>query len=574
MPRLLHTRYTLALAVATGLVAPSAVSAQASAEPPCDGLPVAAVEVDAGRPDFSGTMRWWRAFARQMGLHHHTTENGLIRRFVTLDPGRPCTEFRRAESERILRAQPYLTNARVETRRAGDSVIVHVSTQDEVALVAGARLRGASMQALTLGTLNLWGGGTHVEARWEEGRVLRDGFGGKITHHQLLGRPYSLVLEGERRPLGEYYTLSLSHPFITDLQRVAWHAGNTVSKNFASYRRPDRTQLLQPVDRTLWNVGGMVRIGPPRRLVLVGGMILHERQVPHHSFSMWDANGGLVPPPETSGVRRYGIFDATNVAGVLGIRALTFHRVSGLDALQAEQDVATGAQVGAMLGLRPFFDTPLSNGFGLVDAYAGALSGRSFLGARVELETRLDLDETDWRHLIGSGRAAWYFKGSERWVSELSVEGAGAWRTILPFQIELGDRYGGVRGYARSFEPGGQRLLARLEQRWDVARYQRTRAAIGLAAFSDAGRMWAGDVPFGMNTPLRVSAGFAVLAAVPAQSRRTMRAEVAFPLDRGMGARAELRFTVREPARGFWFEPPRVRWARLAAVPEQIFSWP
>jgi hypothetical protein len=95
-----------------------------------------------------------------------------------------------------------------------------------------------------------------------------------------------------------------------------------------------------------------------------------------------------------------------------------------------------------------------------------------------------------------------------------------------------------------------------------------------VAAFADAGRTWHGDVPFGTDTPIRASAGAAILAAVPARSQRTMRAEVAIPLDRSTGARPELRFVVREPTRGFWFEPSSIRWARLAAVPEQIFSWP
>ena len=45
------------------------------------------------------------------------------------------------------------------------------------------------------------------------------------------------------------------------------------------------------------------------------------------------------------------------------------------------------------------------------------------------------------------------------WVSELSVEGAGVWRSILPFQIELGDRRSGVRGYAGAHEAGGQRVV-------------------------------------------------------------------------------------------------------------------
>jgi len=86
--------------------------------------------------------------------------------------------------------------------------------------------------------------------------------------------------------------------------------------------------------------------------------------------------------------------------------------------------------------------------------------------------------------------------------------------------------------------------------------------------------MWAGDVPFGINTPIRTSVGAALLAAIPARSQRTVRAELAVPMTRAQGARPELRFVVREPARGFWFDPPKIRWARLSAVPEQIFSWP
>lgn len=540
----------------------------------CEGIPVSQVTVETVRPEFQGPMRWWRKFARQLGLHHQTTHAGLIRRFVTLEPGEPCTEFRRSESERILRAQPFLADASVTTRMENDSVVVMVRSVDEVALVAGVRLRGASVRALSLGTLNFAGAGMHAEGRWEEGRARRDGVGAKLAHHQLLGRPYSIVFDGMRRPLGEYYTGSLSHPFITDLQRIAWHAGYSVNKDFASLRRPDRSQLLQPVDRAIWSVGGVLRFGPPHRLGLVGGMVIREHRSPRHEFVLVQRDGSVVPAPDTSGVHRYESFAAANVAGVLGVRALTFTRMHGLDALAADQDVASGTQIAATLGLRPDVEHPLRNAFGVIDAYAGGRTDRHFLGARAEVESRLDLDQRNWNHMVASARAAWYFKVDDGWVSELAVEGAGVWRSVLPFQIELGDRRSGVRGYARSYEPGAQRLVARFEQRVDVARYQRGRAALGVAAFADAGRLWGGDVPFGADTPIRGSVGAAILAAIPAQSQRTIRAELAYPLDRSSGARTELRFVVREPTRGFWFEPARIRWARLAAVPEQIFSWP
>jgi hypothetical protein len=288
---------------------------------------------------------------------------------------------------------------------------------------------------------------------------------------------------------------------------------------------------------------------------------------------MRDTISGRINPTSDT-VRHYDPYDATSIASVLGVRALTFTRMRGLDAIEAEQDVATGLQIGTLLGTRPLSGVLLRDAFTSIDAYAAGRTRRNLIGVRGQAESRLDLQQRGWHHFIASGRGAWYFKPQPRWVSELSFEGAAGLRTIVPFQLELGDRQGGLRGYARSMEAGSQRLTARLEQRFDLARYQETRAAFGAAFFADAGRMWAGDVPFGVNTPIRASVGAAILAAYPARSRRTIRAEFALPMTRAQGARPELRFIVREPLRGFWNDPPEIQWARLAAVPEQIFSWP
>ncbi len=551
------------------------LGAQADEAIACDGLPVQAVVVETNRPEFRGMLAWWRKFARAAGLHHETTSPALVRRYVSLVPGRPCTEFRRRESERILRAQPFLADATVRTSRVGDSVRVNVTTVDEVPVLGGTRLRGATPQALSVGTINLLGWGMHTEGRWSQQRGLRQGAGGVFTHPQLFGRPYLLALEGERLPLGEYFTGAVSHAFLTDLQRIAWHAGYSMSKDFARLWRQDGVQLFQPLDRAMWSVGGVLRFGLPRKLGLVGGVILGERLAPSNQWLVEDtATGQLVPTLDTAGVREYSVYDAINVAGVIGVRSLSFTRMQGLDALVAEQDVATGSQVATILGWRPGAEAFLQNAFASLDAYVGGRSERHFVAGRAEVQSRFDLEGSDWNQLVIAGRIAWYFKPRPLWTSELSVEGAGAWRTIIPLQFELGDRRGGVRGYASAHEPGGQRLLARLEHRFDVARWRKDRAAFGVGAFVDAGRMWAGDVPFGANTPIRVAVGTALLAAVPAQSQRTMRAELALPLDHSEGARPEVRFAVRVPAQGFWFDPPGVQWARLSRIPEQIFRWP
>ncbi|MGH7676856.1 MAG: hypothetical protein ACRENU_00235, partial [Gemmatimonadaceae bacterium] len=429
--------------------------------------------------------------------------------------------------------------------------------------------------AVNLGTLNAMGAGLRLEGSWVDGGTYRDGYGFEVGHRQLFGRPYSIFVDAAQRPLGDYFVASVSHPFYTDLQRVAWHTGYASSRDFARLRRPDRTELLQPVDRSIWNVGGVLRFGPPHKLGLIGGMILGERLEPHHQFRLVDTTtGGSAPTTDTLGVRHFPTYDATSIAGVLGVRALTYVKVRGLDALAAEQDVATGGQGGVMWGFDPWALAPLRESFASVDVYLAQQKGRSVVGFRVEAESRLDLERHTWSHMVAGGRAAWYLQPNDRWVSELAIEGAGVWRSIVPFQLELGDRRGGLRGFAGAHEAGGQRLLARLEQRVDLVRYRENRAAIGAGAFLDAGNLWQGDVPFGVSTPIRASLGVAALAAVPANSQRTIRVELAVPFTHADGARPEVRFGIREPLRGFWFEPLGLRWARLSSVPEEIFDWP
>src|ERR1041385_9249481 len=73
----------------------------------CDGKIVASIRVVPRDPSFIRLPRSLRAVARGVGLHHTTTKADVIRRFLLLSVGQACTEQLRAESERILRFQPF-----------------------------------------------------------------------------------------------------------------------------------------------------------------------------------------------------------------------------------------------------------------------------------------------------------------------------------------------------------------------------------------------------------------------------------------------------------------------------------
>jgi hypothetical protein len=132
---------------------------------------------------------------------------------------------------------------------------------------------------------------------------------------------------------------------------------------------------------------------------------------------------------------------------------------------------------------------------------------------------------------------------------------------------------GGVRGYEQSNYAGGQRIVARAEERYVLGSIFGAGDA-GFAMFSDVGRQWAGDVPFGVTTSVKASVGVSLLAAVPPRSARVWRADLAFPLSGGANARWTLSFTNADRT-AFVFRNARdVAQGREITVPSSIFAWP
>ena len=538
----------------------------------CDGDTVRAVVVRPERPPFRGHMALWRRVARSLGLHHATTREAVVRRFVTLEEGQPCTEFRRAESERLLRAQPFLASASVRTvADPAGGVRVDVQTVDEVPALFDARVRRGQLSALMGGNENIFGLGMHVEARVERGFAYRNGYGTTIIHRHFLGRPYILQLDAQRDPIGGHWGIGASHPFLTDLQRIAWHAGYGNSERVAALTRGGDSFLGLSVQRESWDVGGVFRLGPPRRLWLLGGVVTGERTTPADQPTMITDDGEMPPPPGVPTLP-YAAHRATRLNLVTGVRALDFAQARGLDALTATQDIARGVQVGLIAGhgLPALGDDDM---FFAGNAFVGLGSATSYLGMQIDGEARRDNDTGQWDGVLGSGRIAWYLKPGERWTPVASAEAAAGWRVRVPFNLRLDDRHGGLRADVANEYLGTRRVVGRLEQRWIGGSYQR-RGDYGLAGFVEAGRLWRGEAPFGLDIPLQTAVGVAILAAVPAGSQRLLRVDVAFPISGPARRSVELRFAAADWTRLFWREPGEVVRARAAAVLTEIFSWP
>jgi hypothetical protein len=539
----------------------------------CTGQVINDIVVYADAPSVSN-LRRVPAVAAVARAVHATTRTELIRRFLLLDRGEPCSELRRAESERILRAQPFIAEAEVfVVANEGGGVDLEVQTSDEVAIVLGGtiRARAPNVTSLLLGNANLAGEGIYASGSWSDGEGFRDAIAMRLIDHQFLGRPWIVGVEGERGSLGGTWRMDAAHPFLTDLQRIAWRVRTGSSNGYAELQEPSGETPGVGLRRGYFDVGAIMRVGLPGSLNLFG-----------LSLTGVDEQTGTRLIVADSGVLRdvgptpvaYAPHRIVRANALIGKRDITFVRLTGLDALTASQDVPIGFQIGAMLGRSIPLPTAREDDVFLAgDLYVGATTGTSTARLQMQAEGRRGGPEHKWDGVITSGRLTHTWMIEPQHQNRVSLEWSGAFRERLPLQLQLGLPEGGVRGYEDSYFAGGQRLVARMEERYILPNALGT-SDLGFAVFADAGKQWAGDAPFGVTVPVKGSVGISLLAAIPPRSARLWRADLAFPVTSGANARWTLRFTNGDRT-AFIFRSPRdIADGREITAPTSIFAWP
>ena len=543
---------------------------------PCAGRRVDSILVERAVPTVAGVSRVpvVGPIARDI---HVTTNEDVIRNFLLVEPGDICTDLRVAESERILRAQSFLADANIAVRPSAlGGVVLDVRTTDEASLVLAGTVSAAMpvVRALTLGNSNINGTTTYLAGTWRDGgQGYRDEFGGRFQHQQLFGRPYVMDLEAQRHSLGDRWIAETSHPFYTDLQRVAWRLRTGSSSDYIPFPTDSQLDHALRVDRRFFDVGGMVRVGPPGRLTLFGLSLSGDHDVPG-TEPVVIGPAGLVPDVDSTLRNRFTAHRIARGNILWGVRDITFKEVTGYDALTGTQDIPSGFQLGTMFGRSlSVLGSEDDDIFLASDLYVGATGDNSVFRFQLQVEGRRSNTSGSWDGILTSGRAAQYVKTSDRNTLLGSFEWSGGWRQRLPFNLTFNDPIGGVRGFANSRLIGGQRFVARAETRWVVGPVS-SQGDLGLALFSDAGVLLPGDVPFGSQSPLATSVGFSILAAAPRHSARLWRMDIAVPVHGSDGHRIEIKFTGADNTKFFFREPSDVERTRELTVPSSVFKWP
>lgn len=525
-------------------IVPPAVPAVADSVGPCPRIGSIFVDNNSvfvvGDPGLD--RRFTGAYRLANRLHARTRES-VIRRELLFREGDCYSSYLLEDSERILRATGYLADADVfSLRQPNGTYDVIVETRDEWSTRIEASAGSGEVSGVELREDNLMGRGIRVAAFLKEQQGERV-YGGRIATPQLFGTHLDAQVSLARTPIGVSAAERVTWPFRGETTR--WAVRQSIARderNFQYFVQPAPGEGLErrlfPVERTNWDAGLVRRFGRRGHLSLLGLAVAGERWA-FPQDTLGPVRDDEIPAEDLPGggvVPGLAPVSATRLVLLAGQRRVTFDRRRGLDAVHGAEDVELGADVEAAVGrtLSAFStDDDLSLDFGVTAS--GDLPGGVLAGMRMVLETKRDYraprDALSWRDSFGQLDAwsYWHPTPESRHTVVLAARVSGGWHARVPFQLTLGTR-SGLRGYPRQVFAGERRAVVTAEHRAYLAWPFPRLFDLGSAVFVDAGKTWAGDDPFGRNSPVLLAGGAGLRFAFPPRSRRTFRLDLAFPL--------------------------------------------
>jgi hypothetical protein len=168
---------------------------------------------------------------------HIETHAEVVRRFLLFREGDPYNPERLAETERNLRAQPYLKSATVSALAPHDGLVdVLVSTQDGWSIAPETQAGnkgGAGNYGASISDSNLFGYGKSAEVNWTKD-IDRTRVGLKYQDPMVLSGYWSAFAAYGRTTDGDDQRISLLRPFYSFA--TPW----ATELSFIGFRRDDR----------------------------------------------------------------------------------------------------------------------------------------------------------------------------------------------------------------------------------------------------------------------------------------------------------------------------------------------
>lgn len=454
---------------------------------------------------------------------HIVTRDSVIKQQLLFAAGDKFSHRLVEESERLLRKNAYLYDAKIEPVSYENGVVnLRVSTRDVWTLMPGAsvsRSGGKNRTKVTVSERNLLGKGVSLRLSYADD-VDRESTSFQY-YDKNIGRSWtSMFLQLADSSDGQTTDVRVIRPFYAlDSRRSAGVTFFDDGREVSFYELGDEAAEYA-VDSNLhsafigWSAG--LQDGWVRRWT--AGVVHDER-----TFTNVD-NGTL---PALIPVDRKLVYP------FIGIEWLQdkFESASNRDQIDRTEDFYLGTRLWASLGFASegfgsdrdsvLYRVEASKGFGSIDEDAVFLSS-SFTG-------RVDDGKSANSKIALNAR--YYHTMSEKRVFFMTFDGNHGNNLDLDNRTDLGGDTG-LRGYPLRYQSGDSRLLFTIEQRYFTDWYPFKLARVGGAIFVDAGRTW-GDSPLGTQpTGWLRDVGFGLrLMPTRASGRDVIHIDVAFPLD-------------------------------------------
>jgi outer membrane protein assembly factor BamA len=463
------------------------------------------------------------ALYRLANYWHIMTRDSVIRHQLLFKPGDVFSKRMLEESERLLRQNVFLHDARIEPLRYSDGVVdIRVSTRDLWTLVPSlslSRSGGENRFSVSLSEKNLLGHGIALSARYSENVDRKSTTLSYFDRN--LGRTWASLYFGlADNSDGQKQEFRLIRPFYHLDAR--WSAGTTFQSETSevSYYDLGNEGAEYAMDRNFhtgfigWSAG--LQNGWTRRWT--AGVVYDDNQ-----FS--EVADGTLPAiiPE----------DRKLVYPYIGVELLEdrFESASNRDSMDRTEDFYLGTRLWASVGYASedlgadrksvLYRFEASGGFGSMENKALLVSS-SFAGR---------FDDAEPANTEISVTARYYNQISEKRLFYATLEASAGENLDLDNLVDLGGDTG-LRGYPLRYQTGDTRLLVSVEQRYYTDWYPFRLFRVGGAAFADIGRVW-GENPLG-SQPLGWLKDIGIgLRLVPtrASGRDVIHIDIAFPLD-------------------------------------------
>lgn len=490
---------------------------------------------------------------RTVNRLHYPTRERVIRRELLFEPGDCMDPFLLDETERLLRSYGFLSRVDVfGVLQPDGSWHVIVDTRDEWSTRVDVRVSttdGFGLEGLRLTEDNLLGTGQSVGAFYFEREVTRD-YGISYYTPQLLGTRWDVSAALGRTRAGTFMREEVAYPFLGEVSRWAGRQSFRREDQFFDYivgdvRVGPRAHLLLPLREQAFDLSVLRRIGRSANTGLLG-VALSYQQMSYPGELQLAPNGDFderEPAPDSlrsvvtlqreplDNIRAFALFGHRNVWWI---------RRHGLDSMRGQEDVRLGGEAILAIGRSlPSIEAD-DDLYTMLNVYAGTQVGDALLIGRTRTDGRRDLTaiagDPEWEDVYLESEILAYVQPGRlpRHTLFIRAAGSAAWNTRTPFQLTLGGLHG-LRGYEPQRMPGGRRVVFTAENRFFIGWPLPRVLDLGGTVFADAGRIWPGDVPFGVDSGWRASLGAGLRGSFPAGSRSIYRLDIAWPLESGAG---------------------------------------